>query len=137
MLKCGLCACIMAAFYQLCSHGAFLISGQEWFAPPPYCSVTLTTLPYCCLSWSAVGEKARTLGLLLAAGGAYAAWQQLPLEQVGGRGLCLAVFFHACITLHWLRQLPPAKPAVRDTSRHLGPEHCACLTHLISHLNRR
>lgn len=31
---------------------------------------------------NAVGEKARTLGLLLAAGGAYAAWQQLPLEQV-------------------------------------------------------
>ncbi len=31
---------------------------------------------------NAVGEKARTLGLLLAAGGAYAVWQQLPLEQV-------------------------------------------------------
>ncbi|EFN55457.1 hypothetical protein CHLNCDRAFT_52262 [Chlorella variabilis] len=31
---------------------------------------------------SSVGEKARTLGLLLAAGGGYAAWQQLPLEQV-------------------------------------------------------
>ncbi|KAI7838732.1 hypothetical protein COHA_007528 [Chlorella ohadii] len=41
---------------------------------------------------SSVGEKARTLGLLLAAGGAYAAWQQLPLEQALNGLISVLVF---------------------------------------------
>ncbi len=40
----------------------------------------------------AVGEKARTLGLLLAAGGGYAAWQQLPLEQALNGFISVLVF---------------------------------------------
>ncbi|KAL4418760.1 hypothetical protein ABPG77_005771 [Micractinium sp. CCAP 211/92] len=41
---------------------------------------------------SSVGEKARTLGLLLAAGGAYALWQQLPLEQALNAFISVLVF---------------------------------------------
>ncbi|PRW57714.1 SET domain-containing [Chlorella sorokiniana] len=41
---------------------------------------------------SSVVEKARTLGLLLAAGGAYAAWQQLPLEQALNGLISVLVF---------------------------------------------
>ncbi len=39
-----------------------------------------------------MGEKARTLGLLLAAGGAYALWQQLPLEQALNAFISVLVF---------------------------------------------
>lgn len=41
---------------------------------------------------SSVGEKARTLGLLLAAGGGYAVWQQLPLEQALNGFISVVVF---------------------------------------------
>lgn len=39
-----------------------------------------------------MGEKARTLGLLLAAGGAYTLWQQLPLEQALNAFISVLVF---------------------------------------------
>ncbi|KAL4457348.1 hypothetical protein ABPG75_012213 [Micractinium tetrahymenae] len=41
---------------------------------------------------SSVDEKARTLGLLLAAGGGYTAWQQLPLEQALNGFISVLVF---------------------------------------------
>lgn len=40
----------------------------------------------------AVGEKARTLGLVLAAGGGYALWQHLPLEQALNGFISVLVF---------------------------------------------
>lgn len=40
----------------------------------------------------AVGEKARALGLLLALGGGYAAWQRLPLEQALNAFISVLVF---------------------------------------------
>ena len=39
-----------------------------------------------------MGDKARTLGLLLAAGGGYAAWQHLPLEQALNALIAAMVF---------------------------------------------
>lgn len=55
----------------------------------PACRITTLRAPSVC---PAVGEKARTLGLLLAAGGAYAAWQQLPLEQALNAFISVLVF---------------------------------------------
>ena len=45
-----------------------------------------------CLFRLAVGDKARTLGLLLGAGGGYALWQQLPLEQALNGFISVVVF---------------------------------------------
>ena len=39
-----------------------------------------------------MGDKARTLGLLLGAGGGYALWQQLPLEQALNGFISVVVF---------------------------------------------
>jgi hypothetical protein len=39
-----------------------------------------------------VGDKARTLGLLLGVGGGYALWQQLPLEQALNGFISVVVF---------------------------------------------
>lgn len=60
----------------------------------------------------AVGEKARTLGLLLAAGGGYAAWQQLPLEQVLN-GFISVLLFNIIydVLIRWERHTKPQQLA--------------------------
>jgi hypothetical protein len=39
-----------------------------------------------------VGEKLRTLGLVLGLGGAYSVWQALPLEQALNAGIAALLF---------------------------------------------